>query len=595
MSKFFRDRVAPSLRGLTDTAIEAGLTAGLVARKQGFLVPSLRGADPILEALDHVSEQLESLATRAAAGEDVTDQAEELKRKQAELEGLKGGEPNEGPREGETEVEFLRRWKQEREERGEARKAVEMAVAATMQKETEKADRMKGYAADAVRDLFGSDGSLDVAVRSILQSHRPASRFAGQGASDDFADSFNGSFSGRTGTALELREHEGEIQGYGYTVNGNKEAIRTGGDREIEFLRKRGLPKEQGGEGIGLGQFITLVNAYKFGMLTDPQRRFFDHMRTKALAEGTPSAGGVLVPREYMGDLLGTLRAQAIVRRANPRIQRFSREMYQTSVSTGATAFYTQENAQIPVSEETFAEAPLLTPKNLTALVPASNYLLSDAEAADDFVRADLAEVMALREDLAFLRGTGTLGEPRGFRNIVGITLDPIAPTGSGVQLTIANLRRIRAIFRSLNAGAVRPVWFFNPEFLTYLETLQEMSGGQPTGRTLLDAEIISYDDDTLTSGRFDGIRFFTTTQLPNGTTGANPSTELYLVNMAETIVGENQELEIDISREASYWDGAAWVSAFQNNQSVFRAVLRHDIAHRRPNQIVVQTGARTT
>jgi HK97 family phage major capsid protein len=318
-------------------------------------------------------------------------------------------------------------------------------------------------------------------------------------------------------------------------------------------------------------------------------------MRQKALAEGTPSAGGVLVPREYMDDLLGLLREQAVVRRANPRSQRFQKEMYQTSVSTGATAFYTQENAQIPISEESFAEAPLLTPKNLTALVPASNYLLRDAAEAEDFVRADLAEVLALREDLAFLRGTGTLGEPRGFRNIVGITLDPLAPGASGIQLSLANIRRIRAVFRSQNAGAVRPTWFFNPEFLTYLETLEEMSGGSPTGRTLLDAETITYNDEGMTSGRFDGVPFFSTTQLPNGTTGGNPTTELYLVNMAETILGENQELEIDLSREASYWDGAAWVSAFQNNQTLFRAVMRHDIAHRRPSQIIVQTGARTT
>jgi HK97 family phage major capsid protein len=330
-------------------------------------------------------------------------------------------------------------------------------------------------------------------------------------------------------------------------------------------------------------------------MLSDVERRFFDGLRRKALAEGTASAGGVLVPREYMNDILGLLRARAVVRRAAPRIQRFNREMYQTSVSSGATAFYTQENAQIPVSEETFAEAPLLTPKNLTALVPASNYLLNDAEEAEEFIRADLSEVMALREDLAFLRGTGTLGEPRGFRNIAGITLDPLTPGASGRQMSLQDLRRIRAIFRSMNAGAVRPVWFFNPEFLTYLETLQEMSGGSPTGRSLLDAETITYDDETMVSGRFDGVRFYTTTQLPNGTTGGNPTTELYLVNMAEAIVGENQELEIDLSREASYWDGAAWVSAFQNNQTVFRAVMRHDIAHRRPNQIVVQTGARTT
>jgi hypothetical protein len=63
----------------------------------------------------------------------------------------------------------------------------------------------------------------------------------------------------------------------------------------------------------------------------------------------------------------------------------------------------------------------------------------------------------------------------------------------------------------------------------------------------------------------------------------------MYLVNMAETIVGENMSLEIDVSSEASYTPdgGTTWISAFQNAQTLFRAIMRHDITHRRPNQVV--------
>jgi HK97 family phage major capsid protein len=501
---------------------------------------------------------------------------------------------------GESEIDGLRRWRQEIEERAAAKSMVEGVMRGVATDMADREERMKHYAVEAIKDTFGGDTDISAAVERVLKGQRSASRFVGQAAEKSLIETVGlpesaskGVPSGwaRTGYAEEVERYGGA------GVVDSQRGINVGADRELQQLVKRAMPVAKGGEGLGIGQFISLLSRTKFqdALVSDAEQRFFTAMRQKALAEGTPSAGGVLVPREYMDDLLGLLRAQAVVRRANPRIQRFQKEMYQTSVSTGATAFYTQENAQIPISEETFAEAPLLTPKNLTALVPASNYLLRDAAEAEDFVRRDLAEVLALREDLAFLRGTGTLGEPRGFRNIVGITLDPLSPGAGGLQLSLANIRRIRAVFRSQNAGAVRPVWFFNPEFLTYLETLEEMSGGSPTGRTLLDAETITYNDEGLTSGRFDGVPFFSTTQLPNGTTGGNPTTELYLVNMAETILGENQELEIDLSREASYWDGAAWVSAFQNNQTVFRAVMRHDIAHRRPSQIIVQTGARTT
>jgi hypothetical protein len=93
------------------------------------------------------------------------------------------------------------------------------------------------------------------------------------------------------------------------------------------------------------------------------------------------------------------------------------------------------------------------------------------------------------------------------------------------------------------------------------------------------------------------GIPFFASTQIPNNlTVGTSTDTsEVYLVNMAETIIGENQDLVIDVSDQATYTTdgGTTWVSAFQNNQSLFRAVLRHDIAHRRPAQIILQAGVR--
>jgi HK97 family phage major capsid protein len=541
-----------------------------------YIVPAVRGGDDvgIDEAYQHVTKQLEDLAEKEAKGEEIDEgkkgQLEEQKSQLEELQGQGGstavatGFP--ARKTGETDEAYFKRFHEEVTERGEAAAMVKRVVLGIAEEEQGRQHRLKSYAADAIKEAFGGAPSLDAAVERVLQQHRAPSRFIGGDAEAD--------------AATAVAEGRGVI--------GDDKHLSVGGDRGIKVL-------QESTKKFPIGTYVALLNKRKFGVPNDAESRYFERLHAKALAEGTPSAGGILVPREYMQDLLGLLRAQTVVRRAGPRFQRFQREMYQTSVSSGSTAFYTQENAQIPISEPVFAEAPLLTPKNLTALVPASNYLLNDAEEAEAFVRQDLAEVMALREDLAFLRGTGTLGEPKGFRNIVGITLDPIAPGASGVQLTLAQVRRIFATFRSLNAGAVRPVFFFNPEFLTYLETLEEQSGGSPTGRTLVDASILTYDDDALTTGRINGVRFFSTTQLPNGTTGGNPTTELYLVNMAETIVGENQDLEIDLSREASYWDGSAWVSAFQNNQTVFRAVLRHDIAHRRPNQIIVQTGARTT
>src|SRR5262249_40510826 len=80
-------------------------------------------------------------------------------------------------------------------------------------------------------------------------------------------------------------------------------------------------------------------------------------------------------------------------------------------------------------SEETFAETALLAPKELAALVPVPNRLLRDATevgALDRALRDDLAEVLALKMDWAFLVGTGA-NTPTGIQNVSGKTAAPAA------------------------------------------------------------------------------------------------------------------------------------------------------------------------
>lgn len=101
---------------------------------------------------------------------------------------------------------------------------------------------------------------------------------------------------------------------------------------------------------------------------------------TKALAEGTGSAGGYLVQSEVAAEVMKSLRARSAVMRLGPTVVPVKKDLAVTSISSGATAFYVSENARIPTSEQVFAQTPLLVPKELAALVPVSNRLLLDAE-----------------------------------------------------------------------------------------------------------------------------------------------------------------------------------------------------------------------
>jgi HK97 family phage major capsid protein len=118
----------------------------------------------------------------------------------------------------------------------------------------------------------------------------------------------------------------------------------------------------------------------------------------KALAEGSGSSGGYIVPFDVAVDIVMMLRARSAIVQLGPTVVPVKKELDVTSLSSGASASYIAENSAIPVSEETFAQAVLLRPKELAALVPVSNRLLRDAAdnpSVEQVIRQDLAEVLA--------------------------------------------------------------------------------------------------------------------------------------------------------------------------------------------------------
>lgn len=580
---FERHRLLGPLRGMSDAEVGRALRDGTAKRHGGYVLPVMRGGTDLEEVLGIIDKRLETLATAKAAGDDTGDaEAARLtgERKQVEeaLAAIKAGtidsntlQPVDQTKSAEEQLAEYRRRDTLKSQADAITNEIVKRVREDQQREaTELAAVVQAQVAQAL-----GHNSVDDAVKAALANVRQGSAFIGAGADTDAVKAV---IEGRALDPANFAQAKGTQQ-----------------DRELQGLV----------ESKSLMKFMRCISRIKGGVASPAERLFVlsgGTGDTKALAEGTPSAGGYLVRPEWMPDVLGLLRGSAVVRAAGPRIQPFNRLMNQTQLSTGATAFYTAENAAIPKSEQTFAEVPLLTPKNLTGLVPVSNYLLNDEQVgggAEDIVRSDLVVVMALREDLAFLRGDGSGGSPTGFRFMAGISLDPLgASPANGFQPTLGQLRRMIAVFRTQNAVNIRPVWFFNPGFLTYLEGLTDT-----LGRFLVDTTLLTYntnaalggDAGNIMSGTFLGIPFFATNQLPANLTqgSASNSTEVYLVNMAETIVGINQELEIDMSSEASYTPdgGTTWINAFQNNQTLFRAVIRHDIAHRRAQQVLVQRG----
>lgn len=348
-----------------------------------------------------------------------------------------------------------------------------------------------------------------------------------------------------------------------------------------------------GGGGVRRGRVVEPEDAVERRRSGRRQGLGVAATMTKALAEGTGAAGGFLVDPEVSDEIVKLIRARSAVRRLGPRTVPVKKELSVTSLSTGASASWVAENAAIPISEQTFAQAVLLRPKELAALVPVSNRLLRDAAEnpdVEDVIRSDLAEVLALREDLTFLRGTGTGNEPTGVRNTSGLTPAP-SLGANGAAPTFDHLKDMVANLRVANAPFSRPGWAFHPRTLNALEKLKD---GQ--GRYLAEAGLLTFDA-TGGGGTLLNFPFVTTTQIPvNLTAGTNNDTsEIYFSSdWQEFWIGENLELEIAVSGETTYdQGGGVFVSAFQARQHVFRAVRAEDCALRRPQLFSVMTGVR--
>lgn len=538
--------------------------------------PVLRGGDEYEDVLAQIRDELAAANAQAREAPDDQQRAARVQQLRAELAtatAAAGGQDGGGgtqqtgtavldaapPQPGsEAELEQLRAFYRQATQRNLAEAVADRVVREAQQQLQRDEDDLTQLVETIVAKRLGVQ-EISGAVRRTLSTSRSGSRFVTPDATADVVDQL------AAGGEVSVPERYAHAQG-------------TQGElRGLDHMRKN----------HPLGHMVRSLYRLKMNRATEVDRRFFDECMRKAMAEGTPSAGGVLVPLEYMPDVLGLLRSLAVVRRAGPAFRNFARQVNQLSVSSGSVAYYTPENAQGQISELTFGEAPFLTRHNLMGLVPVSNILLDDAAEAERIVREDMAEVMALREDLAFLRGTGLSGEPTGLRNKGGVTLDPIAPGANGFQPSLYDLRRIRARFRALNARNPRPVWFFNTAFISYLETLSDT-----LGRPLLESSLLTINEDQST-GVIDGTPFFATNQIPANLTqgSASNATDLMLVDISTVVVGTADELELDVSTEATYWDGTQWVSTYQNRQSLFRGWLSHDIAAQRPNMIIVQRG----
>ena len=304
--------------------------------------------------------------------------------------------------------------------------------------------------------------------------------------------------------------------------------------------------------------------------------------REKALAASSATAGGFLVPEQFSTDIIAFRRAAVVIRRMGPReIPMPTGTMNVPKITAGASASYVGENVNAPKTQPAFGQVKL-TYKKLVALVPFSNDLLRySSPSADAVVRDDLVRAMAVAEDSNFLRGDGTASGPKGIRFWTPAA-NLIAAQAASLANVTQDLGKLIVQLMNNNVPMTRPGWLMAPRSWNYLMTIQTANG------------VFAFRDE-MVGGKLWGWPYALTTSVPiNLTVGANSDTsEVYLTDFDDAVIGDSQRLVVDVSQEAAYYDGASLVAAFSQDQTVVRTIAEHDFAMRDSNAVAILTGVR--
>lgn len=304
-----------------------------------------------------------------------------------------------------------------------------------------------------------------------------------------------------------------------------------------------------------------------------------------ALSVVTPGAGGVLVPQNFATDIIESLRPVSTVRKMGVTSLPLNNGNLTMPRITGNTVVsYIGSDTDIPVTGMTFGDTKL-SAKTAAAIVPISNDLLAMSGVnprVDAIVASDLTVSMGLSEDLHFIRADGSGVLPKGLRHWAPAF--NVLPAPAVADLTLEKIDLfLGGMMLRLEAANVQMKscgWLMAPRVLRWLQSLRDGNGNK------------AYPE--IDQGLLKGYPVGLSTQIPTNLGADGDESEIYFVNFADCMIGEDMDLTIGFSSEASYKDAEGnMVSAFQRNQTLVRVIAKHDFGPRHVESVVVAIGVK--
>lgn len=282
----------------------------------------------------------------------------------------------------------------------------------------------------------------------------------------------------------------------------------------------------------------------------------------RALAEGTNSAGGYLVPTPLANQIVDLARNATRVIQAGALTVPMTAQTLRIPrlIGEGAPA-WRNENAAITAGDLTF-DAVTLKAQSLDRLVILSNELFQDSNpSASDIIAKAFAAQIAAEIDRVALRGTGTSPEPRGILNTAGVTVTNHGANGTALSNYDWVLDSVGAV---RNANFEPTAVLAAPRTQTALSKLKDSQGrylDAPTGLPTM----------------------YPTKQIPtNLTVGtSNLASEIYTGDFSQLVIGIRSGFTLRLLSE-KYAD---------TGQVAFLANMRADVVVLQPSAFAVDLG----
>lgn len=284
-----------------------------------------------------------------------------------------------------------------------------------------------------------------------------------------------------------------------------------------------------------------------------------DTQLREVMTEGVAADGGVAVPQNLYDEIIPLLRQTSVTRSLGVTNLPLPNGNLTLVKQTGAANFkWVGENKPIANSKITMGNIKL-SAKKLSGIIPLSNELLRDSSlVADRFVRDEMVAGIAEAEDITSLYGTGNENAPSG---IVTACADNKIEVGK--ELTAEVLYEM--------VGKLMSVKLTNPAFAW---RIPGVLWAQIYGMQTAAGNYIFRDE--MKDGKLCGYPFKIDNNIKVGD-DLNGKTQIFFGDWKHFLIGTESALQISVSTDASYTDGSKSVSAFENDLTLMRAIVRED------------------